>query len=423
MGSMQQAYNVKRKMEDSSDQPNSKDARSSDEGMGIATHKEGESMATFYKRMSDNVQIKTFVFNRSAFTTITTDLMMFPMQHSITALFTEDMRACMRAAMGANNFKAVIVQPVKARLQNPIVLSDEIKITSAGSTEVSSFVQNAKILHYRIGGESFDAHAYQFLKANKALKVDAKHFCNSKRPKTGECPWTATFDTADLNDIQIGALKTQNTLTAEVIQVTNGEGKDNSVPTQFGYLRDKAVTVTNPTVELLPMEQMTTNMLRDLPHEYLDRDGHLDLALGSEQIFTDPTCAGNLFSDVDSVILRNSTKVPVFYSHPGYLNRVMCPADGTRYITNHRAHNSRENWQLHDYVTMVPIVNSSGAVMKIRAHAEIVVEVKVHLLWTANNFSVGNAEQFNLMLDAPDGLPLRETFSNENTFFVNFWKH
>jgi len=101
----------------------------------------------------------------------------------------------------------------------------------------------------------------------------------------------------------------------------------------------------------------------------------------------------------------------------------MCPADGTRYITNHRAHNSRKNWQLHDYVTMVPIVNSSGAVMKIRAHAEIVVEVKVHLLWTANNFSVGNAEQFNLMLDAPDGLPLRETFSNENTFFVNFWKH
>lgn len=399
-------------------------------GIGKLMHGLGgpveDGVASLYKTMRDVMSVQVYKIKATSFSTVSTNISYFPVQHSISALFTEQLRARFAKVDLKTHFKAVELDFKHIRVSNPIVLSDQIQITSTGSTEVSSFVQNAKILHFRVGGDSFPAHAYSLTnKSNSALRMKSEDLVGGIK-ESEHCPWMRDLDITggvNLPEVGIRAVKMNNVLTQRAKEIVNTAGQTVPIPIQYGYIRDLATTDLKPTVEYLPIEEQECRRLEDLPHEYLEPGKVLEIALPQNVRFSNVDVLKHLSASEPQKIKRGTVAVPLFYAPEGYKCRVETPADGSMELTVHRAVNSRHDWLEHDFLTMVPIRKTVDGFMKLRANVEINVEVDVITMWSNNSLDKSNADQFNLMLHVPQGLPLRECWTEGSSHFVDVMKH
>lgn len=285
------------------------------------------------------------------------------------------------------------------KMRNPIVLSDQIQLTASGSTEVSSFVQTAKILHYRLGGKVFPAHMYSFKKGDKALMMMADDVCGG-RTEAETYLLAKVKDSDEVGKISLAPIKQFSDITTLCDEVKTVAVEKFGY--QYGHLQLPSSSKKNPTY--LTADEIATKQLLSFPHDYLQPGSEIDIALAPEALSMTNGLTG-LLSTPEYV--QAGTKQKCFYTWPGFKNRVITPAMGNHYTLEHIANKERKHWHLHDYFTMVPIMASSGNIMKLRASVELNIKFSIIIGATENSFTDNAADQFNVMLDAPFHLPLR----------------
>lgn len=134
----------------SSDDVMQSDAPASTEG-GHKGGASGESIDSARRYISYSTGSQTLSFFKTHFGTITTKLSGFPHQHSIASLFSTQDLARIKSFLGTNSgFNYVSIKTYPTIIKNIIVLSDDIRTVGSSVTEVSSFVQNCKVMHFSI---------------------------------------------------------------------------------------------------------------------------------------------------------------------------------------------------------------------------------------------------------------------------------
>lgn len=390
-------------------EPASKKTRMSNSGLvRIGQDARGEGVESMYKELPDTVRSKVFKFERTDYVVIDTHLWYVPIQHSVNAIFTKQLQAYVKNMVAANHFKIGQIVLKSMKIRNPIVLSDEIQITASGSTEVSSFVQSAKILHYRLGGDCFAAHAYSFSKNQTVLQMKAEDLVGGKDENSAYL--LASFEQSnEMEKIEVQALKIYQDLAVVCDEIKNSAGEQVKIPAQIGYLRLPEQTALQVTPQYMQQNSLSTRFLKSMPHDYLQPGREIDIALADNLRFTNAETLNNLSGEMFTYRGLAKTKQPLFYTYPGFNNQTCSYANNNRYVLAHHAA-SRRNWHVHDYFTIVPIKNSAGSNMKIRANVEINFDFEIHLLYTGNSFDFDSSSQFNVELDTPWSLPMRETY-------------
>lgn len=387
-----------------------------------------EGVESFYKTVPNYIQAIVTPFERSSYIVLDMGLWCVPAQHSVNALFDDTARTYLSLMLNQRQPKHIIVVPKMMKVLNPIVLSDQIQVTASGSTEVSSFVQHAKIIHYRVGANNFNAHAYGFEKDGKLLRLDSKLVTGGSKSST--CDLLAQFTTSNgqaivgPEGISMRAVTMSNSLVDSVDKLTI-DNVEVPVAAQFGYCRTTGVN--EPNVPLLPLQETPTHRLQDLAHDYLQPGVAIDLEMSDEVCFGSATTFE--YAITDKKITRKQanveTQVPLFVSYPSYLNQSMRFGDGNRYAVQTHATSSRKNYKSHDFFTMVPIKKSDGQdIMKLRANVEVQLQYDIVALFTTNSLVTDVNNTFNWSLGMPTAAPIRETFlSDQNKSYINFMFH
>lgn len=363
-----------------------------------------EGIASMYRELRDALQLRKFSFVRTEYAIIDTSLSYIPLQHSASALFTQELRKYMSAMAKAVSFKFFAINLSAMKVRNPIVLSDQIQLTASGSTEVSSFVQSAKILHYRLGGPVFPANMYSFKRNDETLVMAAEDLYGGQDEVKAHMMRTIR-NSDGLAEITVNPLKQFNDFVVLCDEMKLGVNSGNTkIPYQMGHLRLPSVTVAKKNLQYMDEAELETKYLQSFPHDYLQPGSEVDIILPPESRVT---TSGLMPLLETQKTMRGTISQYVFCTWPGYKNRVLSPAIANHHVLEHKACKSRQSWHLHDYFTMVPIKASSGNIMKLRASVEINLKFDIIIGATGNSFTDNPGEQFNVMLDVPFNLPYR----------------
>lgn len=373
--------------------------------------------ASLYKQITPREQVKTFNIYRTEFASVDTNLWYFPVQHSISAFFSEQIKNYLSTALASNSYKYAEINLKRMVVKNAIVLSDTITITGSGATEVSSFVQNGKILHYKLGAGSGDAHAYIFEAAGTKLGMLAESLQVGK-DETKKEMWLAKLQTASgtaidtLNTVEMLPLKFDQGLVNSVDEIVSGT----KIPWNYGYLRGLSAVNANPAFQTVTKSNLPQVFLKDFVHSYMNAGDEIEVKLpGDLRIFSENF--PKLLAKEE--IKRGETAVNQLYYAPfGYMSEVFTPGDGSTAFTIHRG-SRRHNWQEHDYLTLLPIRNSDGAFMKIRATVEINFEASVNLIWTDSNFTSEGVDSQNVEQNTRLGYCYKE-MNLDNSKNINY---
>nr|QVW56854.1 MAG: putative capsid protein [Emberiza spodocephala densovirus] len=390
--------------------------RAGEKGVG-----EQIGIASLYKEIASREQVKRLKIYRTEFASIDTNLWYFPLQHSVSAFFSKQIAEYAGAAIKKNNYKYVEVVLHKMVIKNPIVLSDTITVTGAGATEVSSFVQNGKILHYKLGKGSGNAHAYSMLIGEDKLGMLAENMQTGKDETKGGT-WlaqmvTQTANSVDtINEIKVLPLQFDQGIVNGVDEIISKE----KVPFNFGYVRPLSQTTLNPALLTVTENELPQLYLRDYAHTYINPGDEVEINL--------PKDLRIMAENFPKVLKKESMKrgetgnSQLYYAPFGYYSEVMTAGDGHAALTMHRA-SKRHLWQEHDYLTLLPIRNSSGAFMKIRATIEINFEASINLIWADSSFTEQASESENVEENTRLGFCYKELYHANNKDLNLVMKH
>nr|QTE04102.1 MAG: putative capsid protein [Cecropis daurica densovirus] len=377
-----------------------------------------------YDSLPEGVHSRKITIKRTEHVTVDTNLWYFPMQHSVESWFTSHTKKYFEQFLLHNNFKYVQIKVVRMRISNPIVLSDQIQLTTSGATEVSSFVQNGKILHYELGADAGRAHAYVFQKANELMKMDAMDILgniddNSKTKyiaKMSRETDTSRDTVEDISNIKVRPLKYDVSLTNVIDEMAPNV---RCLPF-FGYVRPLSATAGHVEPLLMEEYELNTVKLTDFPHDYLEPGIEIDLKCpGTVRM----AAAGFALLLEEKTMPRGNVTTKLYSVPETYLSSGMRPSDGTPAYLITRANGARPNWQIHDYISLLPIRNTDGKVMKIRASIELNVIIEFEFFST--DYAMGDDIEaiLNLELDTPVRLPLKECYIKNNNIYNLIIKH
>lgn len=341
-------------------------------------------------------------------------------QHTLSRILDNQQRQRMEAFCNNNNFPFCQVRVSSMRISNPIVLSDQIQISTTGSTEVSSFVQSCKLMMFNINQYAgFSLYVNNTGTIDLPIKTDNTLGVRNKLIVPLDLQAPSDYF---INNINVRpAISFPNTLYNNYWG-TNYAGYANDgffyadransryIPTQFGPIRtwDSANSRLNssgyvnftPILQTVP--QIADFMLVDYPHEYLDSGETKEIPiLGyNHQYQCNPKDFMRFFtrnidvpgytttSEGTQALAIKTGVVPFTYPF-----EAAKPYDTSFTFLQQRGMN-KQRPALHlptHFLGMVPITTSSGAVMKIRANLKY--EMKIDFHFSASEFFAAIGDQ------------------------------
>lgn len=329
---------------------------------------------------------------------IDTGLFCVPSQHSIQSMITQEMKKLIDKFVGNGTYVYVNVAVEPLKLSNFIVLSDNIKLEGGGVTEVSSFVQNSKLVHIKVRepdiGSAYAMYVSQLNDKNNRLYIPIEDISQSPTYNATNLITKMVYGPQrntdyDLEDIGIFGFKEQSIAGMNKVISRN----NNSVLGIFDY--SVALTGGKDHSELAVYNQNDLinwniqNQLKDYELSIIDATDCIytckpsyapvvwstnspysaDKILSATQL---PTYTSGITADGQKV-LSPLVWQPKTKNFGGYIKEDA----GQPIQAIKRLAGNKNNSKCHDYLTMIPIRKSDGQRMKLRA--SVMIETSMHV--------------------------------------------
>lgn len=339
-------------------------------------------------------------------------------QHTLTGIFDSQMKQRMSNFAGAANgfFRFCRINVTPVRISNSIVLSDQIQVSTTGVTEVSSFVQSCKLLHFRL-----NSHRAFILSANQSnLYMSPLTIPAFPQRQSIIVPMQTADNTAyTIRDVEFNPCYAFPAEAYADVTGTNFAGlKDNGwyytagsnnsinqkIPMQFGFLRKASATTgyldnnigfQDWTRLKQPANKIKDFKLMDHPHNYIDAGECVELPVeGFNHAYAQsPQSISSLYFNTTTVQYTASTasgsdtivSIRTGVTPHSYPSEALKFGDFDFARTMIRAaHKQKEPPLPADFLTMIPIMTSSGSYMNIRANLKY--EFKVTFEFSNSEF-------------------------------------
>lgn len=375
-------------------------------------------------RSNNNNVVSFHHFYRNWFE-IDTGLFCVPSQHSIHNMMTREMQKLLKKFKENGLFVYVNVRVDPLKLSNFIVLSDNIKLEGGGVTEVSSFVQNSKLIHIKVKqpniGSTYAMYVKQINDENNRLYIPVEDLKTSQTQNATNLISKMKFgkgnDDYDLEDIGIYGFKDQQIHSMNRINLRGSSNKagifDLDIAIKGGQNHDELHTY--PSSQLIGFN--IQNQLKDYDLSIIDAvdcvstcPAHYPPCLWSATI-------GDHSVRADDILTKD--QLPPYTigwtggapdPTPVYGEAVWQPAvknygafikedAGDHIHARKRLAGRVNNSRCHDYFTMIPIHTSEGKRMKLRASVMIETSIHVDFLFRTRGLTetmdITDLEEFN----------------------------
>lgn len=347
-------------------------------------------------RVNPSNIIKFTHFYRNWFE-IDTGLFCVPSQHSLHSMITKEMQKLLLKFKGNNTFVYVnfAIEPLK--LSNFIVLSDNIKIEGGGVTEVSSFVQNSKLVHIRVRQPNIGSTYAMYVKelndssSRLYIPIDKLKVSSTQNapPLIAKMKFGQDNDDYDIEQIGIYGFREQSIVGMK--KVTN------RATAAAGGIFDYSFATTggkdHSELEMYKKEELidwnVQNQLKDYDISIIDAVDCVNtyqpkyaptLWTQKSELSADAIITNDKLPEYISAITGGGTNVlsplvwqPMTKNFGGYIKEDS--GEPTHCIK--RLAGRIDNEKCHDYFTMIPIHTSTNARMKLRA--SVMIESSIHV--------------------------------------------
>lgn len=358
-----------------------------------------ESIEPEKRLMSSNRTniIKFSHFYRNWFE-IDTGLFCVPSQHSLQSMITREVKTLIDKFTNNGTYVYVNVNVEPLKFSNFIVLSDNLKVEGGGVTEVSSFVQNSKLVHVRVKepniGSAYAMYVKQVNDNQNRLYIPIADLSVSQSVNAPNLITKMLYgpngsDDYDIEDIGIYGFKEQSIMgmTKVITKDTNSEMGifDYSVATVGGENHQELACY--PSSELIPWA--IQNQLKDYEISIIDAQ---DCIKSCPASYAPVVWSTNSAYSADKIL--TSTSLPTYVSavsgsgeeihsplvwqprtknYGGYIKEdAGQPVQAIKRLAGHI-----DNNKCHDYFTMIPIRKTDGSRMKLRAN--VMIETSMHI--------------------------------------------
>lgn len=358
-----------------------------------------ESIEPEKKLMSSNRTniIKFSHFYRNWFE-IDTGLFCVPHQHSLQSMITKEVKSLIDKFVNNGTYVYVNVKIEPLKLSNFIVLSDNLKVEGGGVTEVSSFVQNSKLVHVRVKEPNIGSAYAMYVKTINDQQnrlyipiadLSVSQSVNAPNLLTKMLYGQNNSDDYDIEDIGIYGFKEQSIMGISKVvaknTVTDTGIFDYSVATQGG--RDHSEMACYPSSELIPWN--IQNQLKDYEISIIDAQDCVNTCPASyapviwstvSPYSADKVLTSQTLPTYVSAITGGGEEVhsplvwqPKTKNFGGFIKEDAGQAvQAIKRLTGHI-----DNAKCHDYFTMIPIRKTDGSRMKLRA--SVMIETSMHI--------------------------------------------
>lgn len=352
---------------------------------GVAKESTPPLLKTIKQNLIQSIEINYF---HREWVEFTNNLHFFPFQSGFNNFLPlEFIQRVSDANIGKTSMWLYCQPYVKtARVSNTIVLSDNIS-TGTGVNEVSSFVQNHKLLHFKVKPDKI-GNQYFFMAGGKLITGPARD-----SPNTSSCMEAMPIDS--INDVKISGVYDYHPSSTKMIDsmstnIDQGRFLFKVSPTPG--------TNTDPNV-VIPANGRSIdnfNMFKNYDCALIDSGDVIELYKPKFQMCGMKT--NKMFSEAsppDAILKAGKFEVYTTNTSSGgtkenkgyYAWAPILKNFGPRTINS--ASNDLLNQQLrkqlsdsawHDYITMVPIKKTDGSLMKLRCNAMIEYEMGIKLI-------------------------------------------
>lgn len=377
-----------------------------DDGMGGAgtsgargQHKQ-ESIMPLQKALAvNNIQNYSVKYFRREWYEIDTRLHGIPSQHLFNSLFNNEFLKRINQLGATNTSHWIYVKPFISafRLSNPIVLSDNIQTTN-GVNEVSSFVQNHKILHFCINPHTIGP-IYHFgtsdsdtpLQTVKSLQMD------NLNDKNTNIRLLEPFDgDYSLNDVVIEGIYNYDIANNENIEsystkidqgrflfkIATEAGKNTEPKTlfnghrrtidNFNFLKNYDCCIIDAQSEVnIRSPKYQTSLLTNTAN-FMGSSNTSTLLSLAKETNTEYTTAISSGGDEQAKAVYGWAPIMKNFG-PKTI------ADFDNNFTDQQLKKQLIEEKCHDYFTLVPITKSDGTIMKVRANIMVECEYGISL--------------------------------------------
>lgn len=363
---------------------------------GGANHESIEPEKRLMRSNRTNI-IKFSHFYRNWFE-IDTGLFCVPSQHSLQSIITRETKTLIDKFVKNGTYVYVNVSVEPLKLSNFIVLSDNLRVEGGGVTEVSSFVQNSKLVHVRVRepniGSTYAMYVKQINDTNNRLyiplaDISVSQTINAPNLLTKMLYGPQGSDDYDMEDIGIYGFKEQSIMgVSKVVQ--------RNTNTTLGIFDYSATTVGDfdhseihiyPSTELIPWA--IQNQLKDYEISIIDAQDCVKTCAPSyapvvwstnSPYSADKILTANTLPTYVSGITGGNQEVhsplvwqPRTKNFGGYIKEdAGQPVQAIKRLAGHI-----DNTKCHDYFTMIPIRKTDGSRMKLRA--SVMIETSIHV--------------------------------------------
>lgn len=330
---------------------------------------------------------------------IDTGLFCVPSQHSIHSMFTKEVKTL--AGKFINNGTYVYahfnISPI--RLSNFIVLSDNIQ-TTGGVNEVSSFVQNSKILHIKVSepdiGSAYAMYVKNVDDTTGRLALPYSN-CNSG---------TSYNDPGMLAKLKFGSMKNDDYDIEDIgiftfkEQAITGMKKVRPTVNSFGifdYTEARSGGITSSELDVYPSTRLNTwnvqNQLKDYKMSIIDATQlihccapkYAPLVWSSNSPYSaDKIIMPDKLPEYQTAISASGQAVknslvwqPQTKNYGAFIKEDV----GSEIHATKRLAGRIDNSKCHDYITLIPIRKSDGTRMKLRASVLAEATITIHFMF------------------------------------------
>lgn len=343
-----------------------------------------------------------------------------PAQHNFNCLFDQEFYAKLNQASSGRSVTWLYLRPFieKFRISNPIVLSDNIQ-TGTGVNEVSSFVQNHKILHFKIKPHEIGSQYYFSTDNNGQNLISMTNVSTNVFPVQLIEKFNTT-DTSTINDIYInGQLEYHpaNTARVDAMSTKTDYGR-------FAFLVALAAQNTDPNVLAISQNRNGDNdffrRLKNYDCSLVDSTETVDLHKPQFQSCYNFGTAlfGNTNTTLTNMVNNASKTYTTAVSSGGTAAKTgvygwapILKNFGPRTITDTDVSFTDQELRrqlcdscYHDYFTLVPIRKTDGSYMQLRASVMVECEFGMELFFFPRTHQESSVSDFVSYLHANENI-------------------